>query len=176
MAKSLTFLPPYRVLLELIRQEKPTRMFRCIQENASTFDVSRDTIGRIWKRAKASHARHSEIVDFVLPKSGKCAKNVYDSLEKSVNLSLKPLHRRMTNFNIAAELTIPCSTVFDVLARDPANNCKGKTSVVKLCLTKDNEAARKRYAMKKLLLEQTQNRSRLFSNLKDEVYIDEKWF
>jgi len=109
-----------------------------IQAISASFEVGRNTVGRIWARAKESVADGSNVMDVSHRKSqcGRKKKNYSSQME---SFSQLPLSQRGTLQGALEASGIPKTTLF---ARMQEERIRAHTNAVKPTLTPENEGNR----------------------------------
>jgi hypothetical protein len=140
-----------------------------ISRVAEIFHVSRQAIHKLWKDfgGTAGHPliRSPQNVKRK-PRSGRPRK--YSTQDMREHVRTIPLKERKTVRDLAAKLSIPKSTLHDMMQEDD-NGYRRHSSALKPHLTEVNKVERVLYAIGKVDGE-------CFKNMEDEVYVDEKWF
>ena len=176
--QNLTPIERKRIVSQLLLKVKKDHPEQCllrgaITEIANSHNVHRDTIRRIWARARASSQNPELGFLFDAPsqkhKTGRNQKWNRDEVRRAVKAL--PLHQRRSLRSLGAALAIPKSTLFDMKNDKSDKVIIPTTSVLKPMLTEEHKTQRAFYCVSKL-----NPADNMFHGFYDSVHIDEKWF
>ena len=147
-----------------------------INEVARDLDVCRQVISQLWQKfSKTQQEPLNTDDESLIPfpnnlqrKSGSGRPPKYDMEELRACVLTLSLRQRKTVRDLAAGLSIPRSTMQNILS-NPANGFRRHTSALKPKLTESNKLERVLYAIGK-------TNGECYGSMEEEVHVDEKWF
>ena len=156
------------VLQALLQRKNGHDLCRgAIQEVAAQFGVGRNTIGRIWARAKQSVADGSPLMDVSSRKNRRGRKKKDYAAELAAFPEI-PLRQRATLRSAAHASGIPRTTLWKKLSE---GRIRAHTNSIKPTLTEENKMKRAEFCQAHVNAQ-----TRLFDDMEDVIHVDEKWF
>ena len=149
---------------------------------AALFSVNRSTISRLWRqvrqRALSNHnlPADAEPIDIYATDAAKRKKGKYKHDREALKEAVKalPSSRRKRYRWLAAALDLPVSTVHYLTKG--AKLFRRARSCLKPTLTLDNRLVRLDHCLTKIVPSVDPTIQPRYSNMYDEVHVDEKWF
>eukprot|EP00171_Calliarthron_tuberculosum_P001066 IDg1066t1 len=143
-----------------------------IKAVAEQFEVSRDTVERIWKRRKSSLAAGSVSADVRGRKRGNSGRKGYEKEELQEAVAAVTPHKRATLRQLEAGTGIGKSILHRAKKK---GTIVRRTSTVKPTLTDANKLARMQFALS-FVRDQLVGDELYFDDMMDHIHIYEKWF
>jgi len=167
--KNLTADERNGLLQHLLQRSKDgTTLSRgAILEDAPKFEVSRQTISKVWKKAKIQFNKGNIYAD-VSSNKNKCGRKRKNYSKNFNQMKEIPLNHRGTIRSLSCAIDVPKSTLFERFKE--GNILKRISSTVKPILTDRNKQARLQFSLSKV------KPDGYFEDLFNYVHIDEKWF
>ena len=137
---------------------------------AKQFNVTRITVGHIWKRAKESVEDGTAMAMVVAHKKKNCGRKKKDYAQEIENLRNIPLNDRTCFRSTSAATGIPMTRLHSLVKSGKAG-IRRHSSSTKPVLTDANKQNRIQYALNNINIER-----RLFAPMMDVIHVDEKWF
>jgi hypothetical protein len=162
-------LAAYHMLLVKQKPGLPGQLVRgALKEVAATFNVTRNTISALWKRAHTSLSNGDMVPDIRSKMSGKVGRKKKE-IEIVTAIKEIPLSLRQNQRSLSHQLKIPRSTL---QRRIKDGDIRAHSSVVKPFLTGYNMLKRLKFCVSML----DPVNPGLFQDMMDRIHIDEKWF
>lgn len=157
-----------QIVASLLQQSKDLKL-KCgiITNTAEQWNVSVNTVRRLWRAASQSLNETGKLPDFASKRIGKCGRKK-STIDIDARIRTVPWSQRRNLRSLSAAIQVPKSVLFRALT---CGQIVRHSNAIKPHLTEENKAARLDFC-----LSFVDPDNYAFQSLDNRVFIDEKWF